>query len=267
MNKSEQYLKEKFDSTVWSYSRIASFYSCPYSFYDTYILGNRRSNFHAYVGSAVHTILEDFYSYHLSGGVNLHHKVIRETLTAKFDTLMKSNPHHNEVFPKVREGVYRNVKKGLNLFEPQYDIIHVERKIEYKIEGYNFQAFLDYEKRLRVGDYKSKHDRDYSTQQNLYMYAKKEADGVVPTGYEIVAYKEGMENVFTEWDKDSVYDSLEWAVQGIKDIRQALVDDSFPKTPPINKKKPDDKFFCEALCRGCEESGSSEFNESKEFEL
>lgn len=254
----EKYLKESFDSTVWSYSRISSFYSCPYSFYDTYVLGNRRSNFHAFVGSAVHQILEDFYTYHLVGGKLLHHDVIRETLTSKFDTAMQSNPHHHNIYPKIREGVYRNVRNGLAAFVPDYSIVHVERKIEYKIGEFSFQAYLDYETKRKVGDYKSRYNKTYATQQNLYMYAKKTLDGT-PLGYEIVGYKEGFKKTFVEWDKGDVYESLDWAVQGIEDIRKALVECDFPKTPPTDEKKPNDKFFCEQLCRGCELSGSEEF--------
>ena len=254
----QKYLKEQFDNTVWSYSRIASFYSCPYSFYDTYILGNRRGNFHAYVGSSVHQILEDFYSYHLSGGKKLRPKKIIDTLNAKFDLLMDNNPYANEVYPQVKNGVYRNVKKGLDSFIPNYFITAVERKILYSIGEYKFQAFLDFEcGDYKHGDYKSRYDDKYSTQQNLYMYAKQVDSGTIPDSYDIVEYKNGFNAVNIRYNKGDVYLSLDWAVQGIEDIKKALMAGDFPKTPPINESKPKDKFFCEQLCRGCEHGNNN----------
>ena len=59
----DQFLEEQWDSMVWSYSRVSSYAHCPYTWYETYVLGNRKGNFYAYAGSAYHKVMEDFYNF------------------------------------------------------------------------------------------------------------------------------------------------------------------------------------------------------------
>lgn len=51
---------ENKDKKVYSYSRLENYHSCPYSYYITYIEGNRSEhNIYSFLGSVVHELLEE----------------------------------------------------------------------------------------------------------------------------------------------------------------------------------------------------------------
>ena len=51
---------ESKDKKVYSYSRLENFHNCPYSYYITYIEGNRSEhNIYSFLGSVVHELLEE----------------------------------------------------------------------------------------------------------------------------------------------------------------------------------------------------------------
>jgi len=249
----ERYLEEKFDDVVWSFSRINSFYICPYTWYSTYVLGNYSSNYLADVGSLVHNILEDYYKYVLAGGERMLDVEIREVLVKKFTRGLKKITTFDK--PHWYKGHERNIVQGLNTFTHNPDIIATEREYLFEIEGYKFKGFIDFEEQDFTGDYKSKWSFEkYAHQQCLYISAR-EYNGVHTKGFKVVEYKKDMSvPVFYTDTKIIQGDAEDWAVKGIKDIRKALEKAEFPNSP--------DFFFCNNLCgaSSCEQHPLSKIN-------
>lgn len=249
----EQYLEEKFDEITWSFSRINSFYTCPLTWYDTYVLGNYSTNYLAEVGSLVHNILEDYYKYHLAGGTRLLNEEIREVLVKKFVKGLKKVKSFDK--PPWHRGHENNIIKGLNTFVHDPEIIAVEREYLFEINGYKFKGFIDFEEEYFTGDYKSKWSFEkYAHQQSLYVTAR-EYNGVYTKGFKVVEYKKNMAEPVTYTDTVVIQDDAHlWAVKGVEDIRKALQTASFPATP--------DSFFCYSLCgvRGCENHPATKYS-------
>lgn len=244
----EKFLKEKFDTRQWSYSAVSSFLKCPYSFYDTYILGNRRGNYHAYVGTSFHEVMEDYYNYVLRGGKELPLARVREVLEIKLVEKLDANPYFFYWDASIRKKLLSSVR----CFVPEDRIKYAERKIEFKVEEYNFVGYLDLDEGAGKWhyDFKSKIDDTYYPQQYLYMYGKKQVDKTSPRGFGLIAYKEDMKPDHVTWEeaKDEVYLTVDDMVDGIRRIREALRTGVFPQTQPPDKHGKVG-FFCTELCQ------------------
>lgn len=234
----DKYLEEKWDDTIWSFSRINQFHQCPYTWYKTYIEGVKSENYFAYRGSAVHDAMEDYYKYVLGGGKPLDDRTVRYILLDKF--LRKMVACKLPTVFNFRNGEDKIINSLMN-YKPRTDIIHVERELRFEIGQYKFRGFLDYETSKMHGDYKSTWSADkYLRQQYLYMYAKEVNEGVRPEGFEITEYNNNMNVKVIDYDEGVMKHTLKWANGSIQAIRLALENKAITKSP--------DNFFCNNLC-------------------
>lgn len=245
----DKFLKQEFDTRQWSYSAVSSFNRCPYSWYKTYILKEKSENYHNYIGSCFHKAVEDFYNFYLGGG-RLERKVIIETLQKKLTVAYNNNPHVGDVPMYMDKAIRKNVINSLVWFAVNPDIKYVERKIEYKIDDYNFVGYLDLDEGAGKWhyDWKSKVNDSHHPQQNLYMYGKKLVDGVKPTGFGIIPYKQNLQTELVKYNREDVSNTVESILEGIRGIKEALLNGDFPEKP-VDLDKKGDSFFCEQLCR------------------
>jgi len=255
---------ENWDDIEWSASRVSSFMTCPYNFYGTYILKLSSDNYFAYRGSMVHEIMEEYYSY--MQGLDIPLETMRWLLIKKFDYLMDKCPHEAVSFYVDKKGKvgkmamnHNKIIESLKNWTPMSSVQYVEREIKFPVHGYNFRAFLDFERGYDKlmpngkhepitwhGDYKSVWDvKKYKFQQYLYMYGKELVDDKRPVGFEVIEYKNNFKPVVMKYDKTTIKFVTSKAKDTIEDIKKALETDCFPK-------QPKDKFFCMNLCRMCE---------------
>ena len=255
---------DKWDDIEWSASRVSSFISCPYNFYGTYILKLSSDNYFAYRGSMMHDIMEEYYKY--MQGLEIPLETMRELLTRKFEYLMEKCPHEAVSYYTDKNGKvgkrdmnHKNLSDSLASWTPMSNVQYVEREIKFPVHGYNFRAFLDFERGYNKlgpngsfelitwhGDYKSSWDpKKYEFQQYLYMYGKELVDGKRPVGFEVIEYKNNFKTVVMQYDKTTIKFVTSKAKDAIDDIKKALETECFPKNPK-------DKFFCQNLCKMCQ---------------
>ena len=125
---------------MWSFSRLNSFYNCPYEFYLHYILCNSsQSNFFGEYGSLIHKILEKYEKAELS----------------LFELNQYYEDHFNDAIPHdAPPNKYIDIRqsyfdKGMDYLDnidldfSQYEILGVEKKVEFELFGKKFIGFID----------------------------------------------------------------------------------------------------------------------------
>lgn len=241
--KCDKFLEEEWDNTEWSYSRVSSFTQCPFSWYETYILGNRSSNFYAYVGTSYHEVMEDYYNFLLSGG-SIDMDVVKDTLKEKLKRKFNNNPFRN----RYAESQYRKLIDSIDQFKTYDGITHVERLIKWNIDDYKFRGFIDLDAGEHHYDWKSKWDESkYGNQQNLYLFAKEQVDGIKTKGFKIPQYKNKLAVKSVRRSQSNIDNAISWVRETIPVIKKSIQTYNF-------KKNPENKFFCTTLCgaRNCE---------------
>ena len=128
------------DTMTWSFSRLNSFYNCPYEWKLRYIDCNKSENgFFGEYGSLIHKILEkyengelslfelnDYYEEHFSDGV----------------------PHDAppNKYVDIKQSYY---EKGLDYFNnidldlDKYEVLGVEKEVRFQIAGKDFVGYID----------------------------------------------------------------------------------------------------------------------------
>ena len=241
--KCDKFLEEEWDNTEWSYSRVSSFTQCPFSWYETYILGNRSSNFYAYVGTSYHEVMEDYYNFLLSGG-SIDMDVVKDTLKEKLKRKFNNNPFRN----KWARSQYTKLIDSIDNFKTFDGITHVERLIKWEIDDYKFRGFIDLDAGEHHYDWKSKWDESkYGNQQNLYLFAKEQVDGIKTKGFKIPQYKDKLSVKSVRRSQSNIDNAISWVRETIPVIKKSIQTYNF-------KKNPESKFFCTTLCgaRNCE---------------
>lgn len=233
----EQYLAEKWDNIKWSYSRVNTYLTCPYNWYETYVLGQREGNFYAYTGSAYHKIMEDFYNFYLKGG-RLDMNVIKATLKTKLQRRFDKNPFTD----RWQNSTYNKLLDSLDYFEIYEDVTQVERLIQWEIDGYIFQGYIDLDAGLNHYDWKSKWvPNKYAIQQNLYLFAKEQVDGIITEGFKIPQYKNHLTVEEVKRDQKGITDAVNLMKTAIPMIKDSLEKGFFVKDNL-------DRNFCYMLC-------------------
>ena len=98
---------------TWSFSRLNAFYNCAYEFYLHYIECNKSENgFFGEYGSLIHKILEKYEKGELS--------------------LFELNEYYEEHY-----------LNNIDLDLEKYEILGVEKKVEFKINDKNFVGYID----------------------------------------------------------------------------------------------------------------------------
>lgn len=133
---SEMIYRPLIEDMVWSYSRIKCFEDCPYRFYLKYISGCKEApQFYASYGSFMHKLIEEFYK-----GI-----IAKEEMPTKFlfgfqENVLGQRPKESTVEKYIQLGV-----EYLKHFSPfPYNMVAVEKKVEFELGGKKFIGFIDY---------------------------------------------------------------------------------------------------------------------------
>lgn len=241
----------------WSYSRLTSFENCKYSFYLNYIVNDddlylSESNFYAEVGIFVHEILE---------------KIFNGKLTPDEAAQYFADHFDDNVSYKVKKSTMNKTYESCaNYFAEvdfswlnDYDILGVELKTEFKIEGYNFVGYIDLllrDKRdgkivivdNKSSEYpfrrdggikaKSKHSfENYKKQMYLYSFSVNEMYGEFPKEITWNHFKDGGQFATIPFSQKEYEEAVEWFVDTIH-----AIENEEQYEPTLNY------FYCTQLC-------------------
>ena len=236
------------EEMVWSYSRIKSFEDCPHRFFLKYIKKYEdEDKFYASYGTFMHKLIEQYYKGELS----------KEEMQIKFlfdfqKEVKGTRPKDSTVEKYIRCG-----SEYLDSFTPfPYNMVDVEKKVEFEIDGIPFVGFIDYvgekDGELYIVDNKSRDLKprsgrkkptlkdieldDMLKQLYLYSAAIKKEYGKFPKSLCFNCFKSG---VFIEepFKEEAYLETLKWAKDKIEEIADA--DDFYPNQ---------DFFSCFYIC-------------------
>lgn len=242
------------DCMVWSFSRLNSFYTCPYEWYLHYIQCSKGlNNFFGQYGSFMHKILEMY---------------AKDEITL-FELSMYYEEHFwEEVTYDAPPNKYVDIKqsyyeKGLeyldniDLILEDYDILGVEKEVKFFVGEYEMLGYIDLllkEKKtgnIIILDHKSaslkmkkngeisksdmQHFLEFKRQLYLYSAAIIEEYGHVDC-LEWNMFKD-RKHIKIEWKKDEYDEALKWAHDTVKLIENEHT--WFPNP---------DYYYCNYLC-------------------
>ena len=236
------------EDMTWSYSRIECFNDCPYRFFLKYIKKCEETpQFYSSYGSFMHKLLEKYYK----GELN------KEEMQTKFlfdfsKEVQGPRPQESTVRKYIDLGL-----RYLEQFQPfPFNMIDVEKRVEFKIQGRPFIGFIDYlgEKNgeLYIVDNKSRELKPRSKRatptvkdkeldemlKQLYIYsaAIKEEYGKFPKSLCFNCFKN--QTFIEEPFNMAAYErAIQWALSEIESIEG--VEDFYPSI---------DYFGCYYIC-------------------
>ena len=242
------------ENMVWSFSRLNSYYNCPYEWHLHYYLCNHSEpNFFAEYGSLIHSILEKY----AKGELSL------------FELNQYYENHFNEEIPHdappnnyvdIRQSYY---DKGIDYLDnidldlDSYEILGVEKKVEFELFGKKFIGFIDLLVRdkntseIIIIDHKSasikilkngnisKSDQSHFLEfrRQLYLYSIpiiKEYGKVSKLKWNMFKDRRWIE---VPWKQEEYDDAIQWA----KDTLE-LIEKETEWTPSP------DSYYCRYLC-------------------
>ena len=225
------------DLMMWSYSRLNSFYNCPFEWYKRYIKCDEvKPNFFGSSGGFTHKILEQY----AKGQLDI------------WDLPSYFEEHFAEEVPyDAPPNKYKDLKQdwfdsvidyfnNIDLPIDQYKVIGVEKRVDFNIGEYPFIGFIDLllkdpeDGKLILCDHKtsiikklksgaiSKSDREhflaFKRQQYLYSKAILEEFGegsVKELWWNMIRQKEWIKIPF---NKDEYQEAQDWALETIHKI-------------------------------------------------
>lgn len=240
--------KPLIEGMTWSYSRLASFDSCPYRWFLKYIKHcNETEQFYASYGSFMHRLIEEYYK----------GKISKEDMPSAF--LRDFSKEVKGVRPgkKTVEKYIRCGSEYLKKFQPfRFKMVDVEKRVSFHINGIPFVGYIDYlgmdKDSYIIVDNKSRDLKQRSNRpkptvkdneldqmlKQLYLYsaAIKQLYGEFPKQLCFNCFKT---NTFIEepFSEDIYNATISWATKKVEEIKNA---DNFH--PNI------DYFFCNYIC-------------------
>ena len=226
--------KKILDDITWSYSRIRQYEQCPYGFYLNKLDCTEidEGNFYAESGSFLHEVnaklfdgtlkIDDAIDYYIE---NYGNSVV---YTAKQSTMDKK---YNQGIDYLAAFDFEKLK--------DYEILGVEKKVLFEIEGYKFIGFIDlllrnkHTNKILLVDHKSldhfmkkdgtplknqlPHFEAYSKQMYLYSKAIYEEYGEYP---DRIIWNHFFDQQVTNipFNREDYNNALKWAVDIIKEI-------------------------------------------------
>jgi RecB family exonuclease len=219
-------------SFTWSYSRIKTFEDCPYKFFLKYLRfpGHKGKDlFFANYGSFIHELLRAF-----NTGEKTAAQIQTEYLI-DFSNQVKAPPPNEKVFKTY-------FLDGLNYLKtirpPENEVLSVEEKADFAIEGVPFVGYIDLVERdksglILVADYKSKTLKPHSKKskstksdaeldiylRQLYLYARyiSEKYGQYPSALRLNCFRNGLV-IDTPFNEVAYDDTVNWAIAMTKTI-------------------------------------------------
>ena len=217
------------EDMTWSYSRLKSFDTCPYQWFCHYIsLEEEKPMFYASYGSFMHSLIEDYYS----------GRIAKENMPLAFLSGFSSLVQGERPSPSIVQKYIRAGKEYLENFrEFPFQMIEVEKKLHFDIDGLNFLAFVDFigerDGKLAIIDHKSRElkprsNRKKPTQKDqeldemltqLYLYAHgvKQVYGEYPALLCFNCFRNG-QFIEEPFDEAAYRRALEWAREKVEEI-------------------------------------------------
>lgn len=128
------------DTMTWSFSRLNSFYNCPYEFFLHYIQCNKSENgFFGEYGTLIHTILEKY----AKGELSLFE--LNQYYEEHFNECIPHNAPPNKCVD-IRQSYYDKGMEyldNIDLYLENYEILGVEKKVNFKIKDKDFVGYID----------------------------------------------------------------------------------------------------------------------------
>ena len=221
---------ELINGMTWSYSRIKCFDDCRYRFFLKYIKHEEEiPQFYSSYGSFMHKLIELYYK----GQLNKEQMKIR-FLTDFQKEVQGERPQAGIVKKYIESGI--NYLESFKEFP--FNMVSVEEKVEFDIDGIPFVGFIDYigekDGEYHIVDNKSRDLKPRSNRQKptkkdeeldkmlvqLYLYAAavKQKYGKFPKTLRFNCFRTG---VFIQepFDEEKYEEAIEWAKQSIEDIK------------------------------------------------
>jgi len=233
------------EDMIWSFSRLSSFHQCPYSWKLAYIdCIKGENNFFAEYGTLIHEILEKY----AKGEVEIY-----ELSSIFQESFKKAIPHKAPPNKYVKlDQTY--LASGIAYFEGfegfgDFEIIAVEKEINFKINNLNIKGFIDLlvkdkEGNLHIIDHKSSDPKsvksakakEYWKQMTLYAMAIYDEYGIYPKQLHLNAFRK--QQWFTiDFDEAQVDVVKNWVIDTADKI---MIEEKFA---PLS-----DGYFCNFLC-------------------
>ena len=211
-------------STVYSYSKINLYGTCPEKYKITYIDKIRRpdESIEAFMGNRVHEVLEWVYKYRANKFTTF------DKLTEKYDELWCS-AWHEKIFiadPRINTNhIYTMGLRCLGNFCSKYGpmfsdpVYATELKLEFEIGNYKFRGVLD---RVDEADKNNLVITDYKTGKKAKGSIAARSD--LQLGLYYIAIKQNFENkdrIFTGWNflrhsKEAYYEHTKESIVKVK---------------------------------------------------
>ncbi len=253
----DEEIRKMLDRTVWSFSRVNAYATCPKMFFDTYILGlKRENNAFAQYGSFVHLLLEKYYSGQLPS----------DQLESEYRELYPLFVDKEFPTTKMAEGYYNDgLKFFTGFFDPfcDYKPMGCEVSIRTRIRNRPFVGYIDLlmtrNGSIAIADHKSKKQfkskaelDEYARQLYLYAYYVYETYGEYPNKLMFNTFRSGVVEEI-DFDRSAFDEALSWFESTIEKIyaEKKWKDAIYLKYKSSGKKLSDYKypdFFCQNIC-------------------
>lgn len=246
------------DLMTWSFSRLNSFYGCRYEWLQKYIEEPRENNLDSCYGQGggfAHELLEGYFKGELDAWdlPSIYETEFNDKVTEWFPTINGKN---------LRDDYYEKILDYFNNFEPlpdEYEILGVEKKVEFEIDGYPFIGFIDLLLRdkttgqITILDHKSssmkyKKNGDFAKasqpkfleyKRQLYLYSIPIIEEYGKVDWlEWNFFKDG-KMVGIPWKREEYEEAKKWAVDTIHEIENET---EWPM------KEKTDFMYCSYLC-------------------
>lgn len=247
------------DTMQWSFSRLNAYYNCPYEWKLHYLECNKSENgFFGEFGSLIHTILEKYTKDELS---------LFELNQYYEEHFCEDVPHDAppNKFVDIRQSYFDKGLEYLNNIDldlDKYEVLGVELKVNFKIDGKDFIGFIDLllrdkdTREVIIVDHKSasikilkngsisKSDQQHFLEfkRQLYLYS-------IPIIEKYGTVSKLKWNMFKDqkwieipWKKDEYNEAIQWAKDTLK-----LIENEKEWLPNPNY------YYCHYLCgqRNC----------------
>ena len=250
---------------TYSFSRISSFYNCPYEWRSVYIdCESRDGSAMAQFGSLIHKILEMYFKGELDFFelTDYYEKNFDNFVTYEFP----ANPHVSLYNKYYQAGI--EYLDNFTFDFKKYEVLGIEKRVTFNIGNYDFVGCIDLllgdkvtgeiiildHKSASIGILKSgkiaKKDREHfeDFKRQLYLYS-------IPIIEEYGKVDKLKWNLFKEqkfieipWKEDEYNESIRWAEQTIKNIENETewnINKEMIEAQEQGKYPP---FYCMNLC-------------------
>lgn len=223
------------DQMTWSHSRISSYLTCPYQFFLKYIeMEEEDPMFLAQYGSFVHEILARYYSGEFSRADALDYYL------TQFRSSVQGKPPSMTVFENYYTQGLDCVKRLSPLVDSGIEVLDVEHRFDFQIDGYPFVGIVDLmyrdsEGSLCIMDHKSRTLKKPSSRQKptktdielafytrqLYLYSVPVAENYRknPDFLTFNCYRSG-EVIKQKFRFDAFEEAKQWALGAIHKIEE-----------------------------------------------